>query len=55
VHLGWNTLAGPSSHEIIQAVNTRPDSGSDGHPYGEGNTSKLIGEAILSNFKSPTL
>jgi UDP-GlcNAc3NAcA epimerase len=55
VHLGWNTLAGPSSHEIIQVVNTRPERGSDGDPYGEGNTSKLIGEAILSNFKSPTI
>lgn len=51
VHLGWNTLAGPSSREIIQAVKSRPDRGSPVLPYGDGHASQRIGRAILANFK----
>lgn len=52
VQLGWNTLAGPSSQEIIQAVNSRPDQGGAERPYGNGDASKLIGEAIVSHLNS---
>lgn len=51
VQLGWNTLAGPGASDIIHAVNLRPDRGRSGNPYGNGNASKEIGDAILLHFK----
>lgn len=49
VQLGWNQVVGASCEKILSAINTIQEGSQASQPYGEGDASRRIIEAILWN------